>query len=153
MTLKEIHIPGAEMEVLVSMAAMGNYTLEELIGAAAWTLADQDERFKEYYLRKMWFQGSSALPRPQSQPQSFKAKIQLWHTVSVPGAIKRLLPKKGRDDFSSVQKLAAAIHFFTALPLDYRLDLAREYTASFHTDQEISDGPMSTRDSTLIRVE
>jgi hypothetical protein len=151
MVLKEIHICGPEMEVLVSTAAMGNYTLGELIAAAAWTFANQDDHFKKYYLRKVWFLRGPSLPQPQYQ--SPKEKILPWHTVGVPPAVKRFLPKNGRDDFSSVQKLAAAIQMFTGLPLSDRLELAREYTASSRIDQGTSDDPMTSPESTLTQAE
>jgi hypothetical protein len=113
-------------------------------GAAAWTFVDHDDRFKKSYLREMWFQGSPNLPQPQSQYQSPKEMILPWHTVWVPPAVKRLLPKQGRDDFSSVEKLAAAIQWFTTLPLGDRLDRKRSAEAVWPGEAMVCYFPISS---------
>jgi hypothetical protein len=59
-----------------------------------------------------------------------------WHVVSFPPSAKALLPRTGATDFSPVQKIAAAIQFYTSLPLPYRLQLARAYTARCRANQD-----------------
>jgi hypothetical protein len=39
------------------------------------------------------------------------------------------LRKSDREDFSPIQKVMAAVHYYCRLPLEYRLQLAREYAA------------------------
>jgi len=137
MTQKEIHISDAEMEVLASTAAMGNLTLEEVMGTAAWMFAQQDEGFKVYYLRKIWLLSNTSLPGMPPRRHGQKERFQTWHIVVVPCSVKQLLPRKGREDFSPVQKLAAAIQLFTTLPRDERLQLAREYIASSYAEEPV----------------
>jgi hypothetical protein len=52
-----------------------------------------------------------------------------WQVVSVPSSAKALLRKNREADFSSIQKIRAAIRLYSTLPLDYRIQLARDYTA------------------------
>jgi hypothetical protein len=52
-----------------------------------------------------------------------------WHVVSCPPSVSGLLPRNYAGDFSPVQKIVAAIQFFTTLPLPDRLQLAQEYAA------------------------
>jgi hypothetical protein len=53
------------MQVLAATAALGDFAVEDLVGAAAWAFAGQDEDFKEYYIRAICFQGLAARPRPR----------------------------------------------------------------------------------------
>jgi hypothetical protein len=52
-----------------------------------------------------------------------------WQVVSVPSSAKALLRKNREADFSPIQKIRAAIRLYSTLPLDYRIQLARDYTA------------------------
>jgi hypothetical protein len=64
-----------------------------------------------------------------------------WHVVSFPSSASRLLPKNRAEDFSPVQKIGAAIRFYTSLPLPRRLQLAREYAAHGRAKQGKNQGP------------
>jgi hypothetical protein len=64
-----------------------------------------------------------------------------WHVVSFPSSASRLLPKNRAGDFSPVQKIGAAIKFYTSLPLPRRLQLAREYAAHGRAAQGENWGP------------
>jgi hypothetical protein len=64
-----------------------------------------------------------------------------WHVVSFPPSARALLPRNREGDFSPVQKIVAAIQFFTTLPLPDRLRLARQYTAQYRAKQGES-GPL-----------
>jgi len=59
-----------------------------------------------------------------------------WYVVSIPSSVRDLLRKNRGGDFSMVQKLAAAIRLYTALPLHDRIRLAREYLARRRTERE-----------------
>jgi hypothetical protein len=55
MSKHRIHISDAEMEALAVTAALGRYAVEDLVGAAVWVFAQQDESFKEQFIRERWF--------------------------------------------------------------------------------------------------
>jgi hypothetical protein len=63
-----------------------------------------------------------------------------WHVVWFPSSASRLLPKSRAGDFSPVQKIGAAIRFYTTLPLPRRLQLARQYAAHCRTKRGINAG-------------
>jgi hypothetical protein len=125
MTQNQIHIPAAEMEVLARTAALGDFTLEDLVGAAAWAFEQHEDNFKNYYVRGLWLDGDSGAPRNRCS----KGKFTDWHTVSVPSSTRRLLRKNARNDFSPIQKLSAAIRLYTTLEPHDRIQVASEYAA------------------------
>jgi hypothetical protein len=45
------------------------------------------------------------------------------------------LRKNGKEDFSPAQKLMAAVRYYCGLPVDYRIQLAREYAAQTRPKQ------------------
>jgi hypothetical protein len=59
-----------------------------------------------------------------------------WYVVSIPSSVRDFLRKNRPGDFSTVQKLAAAIRLYTALPLHDRIRLAREYVARRRAGRE-----------------
>jgi hypothetical protein len=71
----EVHVSDSDMEALATTAALGNFAVEDLVGAAAWAFAGQDEDFKEYYIRTICFQGSAAPPRPLPRRRSLREKL------------------------------------------------------------------------------
>src|SRR5262249_13338290 len=65
----QIHVSDSEMQVLAFTAAAGNFSGEDLVGAAAWQFAEQDEGYKEHCLREVWFRPPRPLEaRPRRQP-------------------------------------------------------------------------------------
>ena len=65
----QIHISDAEMDALATTAAAGNFAVEDLVGAAIWAFSEQEEGFKEDYIRATWLEpGASPLvTRPGHQ--------------------------------------------------------------------------------------
>ena len=63
-----------------------------------------------------------------------------WHVVSLPSSARKLLPKACAEDFSPVQKIGAAIRFYTSLPLLLRVRLARAYAARCRAQEEKGRG-------------
>ena len=61
-----------------------------------------------------------------------------WHAVSIPSSSKALLRKNDREDFSPIQKIMAAVHYYCSLPVEDRLRLAREYTAQAQTKHRVA---------------
>jgi hypothetical protein len=63
------------MEVLATTAALGSFAVEDLVGAAAWAFAGQDDDFKEYYIRAICFRGPAAPRRPRPRRRSLREKL------------------------------------------------------------------------------
>ena len=61
-----------------------------------------------------------------------------WHAVSIPSSSKTLLRKNDREDFSPIQKIMAAVHYYCSLPEEERLQLAREYTAQAQAQNRVA---------------
>jgi hypothetical protein len=48
------------------------------------------------------------------------------------------LRKNDREDFSPIQKIMAAVHYYCSLPVEERLQLAREYTAEAQAQNRVA---------------
>src|SRR5437868_3473569 len=74
--------------------------------------------------------GCQTMPPGRTHRLGAKAsrrKSMAWHILSVLSSAKTLLRKKHKGDFSPIQKIVAAVHYYAQLPVDDRLQLAWEY--------------------------
>jgi hypothetical protein len=75
MTKNHIHISDAEMEALTATAALGNIAVDDLVCAAAWAFAQQEEDFKESYTRARWFEDHASPLETRPRHQTLKEKL------------------------------------------------------------------------------
>jgi hypothetical protein len=115
-----IYICDAEMAALTATAAVGSFELEDLVGCAVWAFARHEETLRDGCVREFLFHWPVGA-RPS------RRRSRVWHAVGVPPSSKTLLRKNGREDFSPIQKIMAAVNYYCALPVRDRIQLAREY--------------------------
>jgi hypothetical protein len=65
MNKNEIHISDAELDALAATAALGDFTVEEVVAAAVWAFAEQDSEFREYFVQRVLYERREATPRPR----------------------------------------------------------------------------------------
>jgi hypothetical protein len=75
MSANQIHLSDAEMQALAATAAVGNFAVEDVVGAAAWAFAQQDEEFKKDYVRANWLQPPAGPLNPRPRHQTLKEKL------------------------------------------------------------------------------
>jgi hypothetical protein len=75
MCANQIHISDAEMQALAATAAVGDFAVEDLVGAAAWAFAQQDEDFKKDYVRADLLQPHASPLNTRSPHQTLKEKL------------------------------------------------------------------------------
>jgi hypothetical protein len=75
MSANQIHISDAEMQALAATAAVGDFAVEDLVGAAAWAFAQQDADFKKDYVRANLLQAYARPLNTRSPHQPLKEKL------------------------------------------------------------------------------
>jgi len=85
MKMYPLAISEAEMGALAATAWLGNFSAEDLLAAAAWAFAQQDETFQQHHTRDRWLRDPAGpgetRPRRQTLKETFYGLVRRVYSL------------------------------------------------------------------------